>query len=433
MDLAARWPSGLSARIWIVWAAVAVGLTIGPFRWHIEYFRSPGPAFHQAILIAIPALAAACYAYCRLRTRTVRALEPAALALVVLLPSFFYEPGGALAAGFLLAGAAAWGGAALALLDLEPGEELESVLLSVGAGLGVLIVLLFLIGVAGFYRWEVFAALLGAPVILRRRKLFALFGRLRAAAGGWPDDADAANALAGASVFFTAVFLLIAVALALAPSVAHDALLMHLPAVRVFAETGSLHPLPFQPYSLYPQGAETLMTVAYTLGGQPAAQFVHPLFFALALGAVFLGGRQLGFNRAACFLASAALLAVPFLLWDGSVIKNDLAVVAFQLLAVSCALGSRSSSSTSRLRLGVFFLASSLAIKYTSFFGLPWIALLLLWGLRGRPGKIREVGFWTLIFGVTAVLWQVRASRLHRQSVFSVENSAKRWATCIQG
>ncbi len=149
------------------------------------------------------------------------------------------------------------------------------------------------------------------------------------------------------------------------------------------------------------------MTVAYTLGGQPAAQFVHPLFFALALGAVFLIGRQLGFNRAACFLASTPW---RFLFCSGTVPSSrTISPSSPSSCWRSRARLARSSSSTSRLRLGVFFLASSLAIKYTSFFGLPWIALLLLWGLRGRPGKIREVGFWTLIFGVTAVLWQVRA------------------------
>ena len=63
--------------------------------------------------------------------------------------------------------------------------------------------------------------------------------------------------------------------------------MMHLPAARHYAMTGGLEPLPGQPYSFYPQGAETVMAAAYSLGGQPAVQLVHPLFFALALGAVF--------------------------------------------------------------------------------------------------------------------------------------------------
>ena len=345
-------------------------------------------------------------------------MEPAALALIVLIPSFVYEPRGALAAIFLLVGAAAWGSAVLAKLDLEKCSPLERFLHSTGAGLGVLIFVLFLLGLAGLYYWPVFALLLGAPVVVWHRKLRVLGGDLWSIADAWSEDPRLGSSLVSVSVFFFGVFLVVAMMLMLAPTVAHDSLLMHLPAARHFASVRSLSPLPFQTYSYYPQDVEVLMTTAYILGGQAAVQFVHPIFLALALGAVASIGRRVGLNRAVCFLVMPTLLAVPFLLWTGAVAKNDLAMAAFQLLAIGCGLGARDDMQASRLRLGVFFLATSLAVKYTAFFGVPWIGLLFLYQLRDRPRKLREAGLWAVIVIVFALCWQARAYALTGNPLF---------------
>jgi len=345
-------------------------------------------------------------------------MEPVALAAIVLAPSVIYEPRGALTALLLLAGSAALGAGVLTKLDLWGSKPLVRILFSVGTGLGLLMFLLLLVGLVGLYFWPVFVLLLGIPVLAFRGKLRELGGDLRSLGRTWAEDPGLGSALVGTSVFFVAVSVVVAMILILAPSVAHDSLMMHIPAARHYASEHALTPLPFQSYSYYPQGIEVLMTAAYVLGGRAAVQFVHPIFFLLTLGAVASIGRCIGTSRSACFLVVATLFTIPFLLWTGAVPKNDLAMAAFQMLAILCGISDRDGSSKPRLRLGIFFLASSLAIKYTAFFGAPWIAILFLYRIRDHPRRLREIGIWGAIAVVFALSWQVRAYVLTGNPLF---------------
>ncbi|MEZ5360906.1 MAG: hypothetical protein R2748_00850 [Bryobacterales bacterium] len=279
--------------------------------------------------------------------------------------------------------------------------------MAAGTGLAALIASLTVLGFAGLYYPLTFVLLLSFLSLWWRSRLAEAIAVWKAAPVRWAEDPDTASALTGATVFFSAAFLAIAAMLALAPSVAHDSLMMHLPAARHYAMTGGLEPLPGQPYSFYPQGAETVMAAAYSLGGQPAVQLVHPLFFALALGAVFALARRLGAGRGASLFAAALLLATPFALWDGSVIKNDFAVAALQLLALLCAVGEPAGKG--RLRLGVVLLATSLAVKQTAVFGIAAIGPVLLWRVRHRPGALREAALWAAIGVLVPIGWPLRS------------------------
>jgi len=409
LQLVVRWPWVLSASPWLLWSVVVGAGTFAAFKWHVEYFRSPGDLFYRAVVVLLPLTGVLSWAYSRLRTGRVRRLEPWLLAAPVLVPSIIYQPLGLATALLLTASAVAIGGTLLRVFgasDLGVGER---AVYPLGAGLGALIFILFVLGLCGLYRWEVFAAALLMPPVVLRGSLLAWLRTVRNAARSWAADSSLSSTHVGISIFFSYAFTAVATLLILAPSVAHDALLFHLPAARHFVAAQALEPLPFQDYSLNPQGFEVILAAVYSLGGQAAAQFISPVFLGLVAGALCLVGRQVGVGRSACVLGTGVLLGTPFLLWTGGAVKNDLAVAAFQLIALSCALGEQDERSRGRLRLGVFMLSCSVAIKYTAFFGAPWIGLFLLFRLRGRSRKIRELAIWFLLFASAGPCWQARA------------------------
>jgi len=71
--------SRLQSALWLIWVAIAALLTAGIVRWHVEYFRSPGPQFYGAAMIGLPLLAAGALAWSRLRTRFLWRYELAAI------------------------------------------------------------------------------------------------------------------------------------------------------------------------------------------------------------------------------------------------------------------------------------------------------------------------------------------------------------------
>jgi len=396
-----------------------------PFQVHLEAFRSPGELFAKLILVVAPGLWIAGLAYPRLRPARWRSLEPIVLATLPLASAAIWAPMGFLAALLLGTTLLAVGSAALRWTGPADSQPIERLLLSAGSGLGLTILLLFLLGLAG--------ALSGPVVGIVGFAALALGGResARTVAEAWRSvraawEASPGDPAAALAVFFAAVFLAPAMMVALAPALAHDALAMHLPAARHYADIGALRPLPFLDYSYFPQGFELLLAAQWPLGGQAGAQLISPLLFALTLAALALVGRELGLSRAALVVGVGAVFALPFLLWTGSVVKNDLALALLQTLGLYCWLRSRGRPDEARwLRLGVLLVASGFAVKYTAMFTAAPLGVLYLWRLPRLARPVREALLWTAIFASLALYWPARAWVLTGNPVFPIELS---WA-----
>lgn len=394
-----------------------------PFQVHLEAFHSPGELFAKLILIVAPALWVAALLYARLRSARVRKLEPVALAALALAPAAVWAPVGLLAALLLAPTLLAAGSAALRWMGPTDTQPVERLLLACGAGLGLTILLLFVLGLAGALSGPVVGATAIAALALGGREggqtITAAWRSLRAA---WETDDSAA----GVAAFFAAVFLAPATMVALAPALAHDALAMHLPAARHYANITALQPLPFLDYSYFPQGFELLLAAQWPLGGQAGAQLVSPLLFALTLAALALIGRELGLSRKAVLVGCCAVFALPFLLWTGSVVKNDLALALLQTLGLYCWLRSRGRPDEAQwLRLGVLLIASGFAVKYTAMFTAAPLGVLYLWRLPRLARPVRETLLWTAIFTALALYWPARSWALTGNPVFPIELS---WA-----
>ncbi len=397
----------------------------GAVRVHLQAFHSPGELFGKLILVVAPGLWVAGLAYARLRPARWRSFEPMALATLALAPTAIWAPSAFLAT--LLLGATLLAVGSTAFRSLRPAglEPVECLLLATGAGLGLTILLLFLVGMAGALSGPVVGIVVVAALALGGREAARTVAEAwRAVRAAWEAGADdSAAALAG---FFAAVFLAPATMVALAPALAHDALAMHLPAARHYADITALRPLPFLDYSYFPQGFELLLAAQWPLGGQTGAQLISPLLFVLTLAALALVGRELGFSRTALVVGGGAVFALPFLLWTGAVVKNDLALALLQTLGLYCWLRSRDRPDEARwLRLGVLLVASGFAVKYTAMFTAAPLGVLYLWRRARLARPVRETLLWTAIFAALALYWPARSWALTGNPVFPIELS---WA-----
>ena len=271
----------------------------------------------------------------------------------------------------------------------------------------------------GYLAWVVGSLALGGGALKRSAQ------ELVSILQTWSSSPELDHPLTGAAAFFAVPFASIVLALALAPAIAHDAMMLHLPAALHYVAAGGLDPLPHLSYTYFPQGGELLMAAVASIAGGPGAQLVQPMFFFLALAALSSVAARAGASPMARCVGVVFAAGLPFLIWTGGVAKNDMAMALFQTLALLCLLAADGERSKQWLRLGVFFVAASFSIKYTAAFGAAPLALLYLWRLWGSEKKWRELTLWVGMLAAIAGVWQLRAYLLTGNPVYPVDLS---WA-----
>lgn len=401
--------AGAATLIWSVWLAACALLIYRPFVQHLEFFKSPGEIFYRLVLVGLPLLMIGSAGWVWLRRRGLWRREPLLFAGLAGAAAFVYEPLAATTIGGIFASAYVVGAELRERLVPDGGGPLDRLLTAFGLGMGAWIVSLLALGSLGAFHAATTLTLILLPCLIWRRRLIELRRDLADLIGSWavPDIGD--NAGLGVAVWFAAGLSAATVAVSLAPSVAHDSLMMHLAASRWYAERGGLEPLSTLSHSLYPQGVESLMAAAWTVAGQPAAQLISPVFFLLLLASIALVGRACDCSRGAAALGALAAGAMPFFHWSGSVSKNDAAMAFFQALACYALLRAREEDGSRWLRLCVLFTALSFSIKYTAMFGAAPIGLLWFWLLRDKPKRFKEVLIAVGLFVVVLGGWQLRA------------------------
>ena len=413
---------GGAAGLWLLggWFAGSL-LLIGPaLAWHIEYFRSPGPQFYRLALVAAPALFAMSLVYGWWRPAVLRRAEPWLLTGLLLGAALAWRPFETVVMLALLCASVAAGRRLLELAGFDDPPPLEKTALSAGVGFGLLIPMLMLAPPRiGYFAWVLGSlALCGGAL---RKSVQEIVWILQA----WSSSPELDHPLAGAAAFFALPFASIVLALALAPAIAHDAMMLHLPAALHYVAAGGLEPLPHLSYTYFPQGGELLMATVASIAGQAGAQLVQPVFFALTVVALSSLAARAGASPLARCVGLVFAAGLPFLIWTGGVAKNDMAMTSFQTLALLCLLASDGERSKQWLRLGVFFVAASFSIKYTAAFGAAPLGLLYLWRLWGSKQKWRELLLWAGILAGIAGVWQLRAYWLTGNPVYPVNLS---WA-----
>lgn len=403
-----------AAIAWPAWIAVTLALTAKPFLWHLEYFRRPGPQFLPIYLGFLAALLAAAFFYIRVRQSRPAwiAREPRLFFGFFLAFFLFYAPLPTLYALWILF--VAFGLGRLALGRVAE-TALEQLTLFPAAGLGILSILLFWLGLAGlYYRWLVLA-LLAVAAVLFWRNAIVLAGLLRRVEGAY--TTSAAHPLWGLSFVFVLVFSLSSAGVVLSPEIAYDPVSFHFVMARDYAVRHRLEPLPQLPYSYFPQNVELLYTLGFLLDGQIAAKVLTFAFFPLAAMALALFGAR-WFSGAAALAGPALFFTAPFVSWTGSVAKHDLAMALYLLAALYGVLRWIDGRRLGWLAAAVFFLGLAFGVMHVAILGAVPIALLILWYLPGSGLRLRHLAALALLFAVSGLYWHARAHILTRNPLY---------------
>ena len=408
MSLTLRWPSAASHWLCCAWLAVAVAITLGPFWWHLQYFKSPGPQFYALLLASLPLLALVLMGYPFARRRWLWHYEPVILAAALAAAGLLYEPVAVLVALWMFAACYAAGRRVRRWMHLETPGVAEELAVSTALGLGLLLFILFWLGLAGGYYRVTVAVLLALPCLALWSDLRALPHQFLAIFRRWRAEPELASPLAGVLVIFAALFLVCGAAVALAPSLTFDVLKMHLSAVLYYAAHHTLQPLPLLDYSYFPQGGEVLMTVAFLLGGQAAAQLVSPLCFLLVLLLLYATARRCSIGPLAASAGCVLGASIPFLHWTGSVAKNDMLMALLQLAGLYAYLRWRESRNFHWILAGAFLVAMTFAVKHVALFGAIPLGLLYLAAAWREPRRWRAVAALALVLVAFGLEWHVR-------------------------
>ena len=384
-------------------------ITADVFRWHLDYFRSPGLQFYRLALVFVPCFALFAWLYSIIRQSTLWKWEPYALAILVAGACLFYEPRASLVTAAVFLACSAAGSFTLRRLGLKPSGPLERITFGAGVGAGLLMFLLFLCGLARLFYAPVFLAILALPLAILWRDAWRGVLDLRALLHRWRTCPSVANPLVGIAVVFAFAATVCALMTMLAPSVAFDPVAIHLPSIQFYAQTHALRPVPGIDYSYYPQGFEMLWTLAYSLAGQAGAQMLSAPFFALFLLILFRLARECGLDQGASVLAAVCAATLPFVHWSGSIMKNDLALAFFELLTLYAFVRWLQDRNFRWILASAFFLAQAFSLKHVALFGAIPLALLIGYAAWRQPKKAQAAAIVVVIVLLFSASWTLRA------------------------
>jgi hypothetical protein len=411
-------PAPFKNALWLIWTAIAVALTAGTVRWHIEYFRSPGPQIYRTALIVLPLLAIAALVWARVRRRFLWRYDLAAIVTIPAVAALVREPRATIVIAILFAACYCVGRALCDRCGWNSAAPSADLVFSTAAGFALLNTVLFASGLARLWYPWVFALILLAPILVFRNSLLQLIKSVRAIFRRWSELKELQGLLAGILIPFAAILAVCTTAVMLAPTLSWDAMKMHLPLARFYVDVHALAPKPDLIYSFFPQATESLFAVAWSLGGQPAAQLVAPLFFVLTLLALWVLARDCGADPNGALTGVMLAASLPVLYWSQSVPKNDAALTFFLLSALAAAVRWRATSEFKWANAGVLFLACGFANKDLALLGALSLGGVFLRAAWRQPTRLRAFGSLAAIFAVIALIWNMRRFVLTGNPIF---------------
>lgn len=422
------------------WVGLFGLLMVAPIGDFLNDFAERDPRFRFVLAGLLAGLLVAAGVYAKVRAAGLWRWEPAVLTAAALALTALYEPWALALTALMTVSFFVAGNRLLERLGVSYDSNSAELALSIGTGIGLLVVLLIPIGLAGLYGRALFAALLLMPLVLFPKRAGRLGRCLSAFHRAWAVMPQVRSPLLGIGVVFAALLELILVLAALTPTITQDATFYHVPAAQYYLDSGYLQPLPGLPvnihsrdlfsvghstaYSYYPQSYEELLAVALAWGGWPAMQLTGPLLYLLGLLAVSAIGRTVGLTRFERVIGLLGALSLPFAHWSGSTIKNDMATASFQLLALYCVLQARKAMPPVWLVLAAGFLGVSFGTKHIALFGAVPIALLIAWELWNSERRWKWASLVALVFVVSGTFWHARAYVLKGSPVYPANVSA---------
>lgn len=402
-------PRRIASFLWLAWIVVIAFATAALFKWHLEYFKSPGPRFYRIALVFLPGLAVSAWIYSAVRKHGAWQYEPVALAVLVAAALLRNEPTAAVVVAALFLACSVLGKAALRGLGLALEGPIERITAGFAAGCGLMISALFVLGLTGLFYRGIFIAMLVLPPAIFWKETRGIFSDWRALYLRWRDSKDLTHPLAGVAIAFGFVAAVSSLMVMLVPSIIVDPVSLHLPSVEYYTLQHALKPVPGIEYSYFPQGIETIWTLVYALAGQPAAQMISALFFLMFLMALFRLARECGLDHATSLVGVICAGTIPFLHWSGSVMKNDLAMALFEVLALDAFIRWSRGRNFRWILVGTFFIAQAFGVKYIALFGSVPLVLLYGYAVWRQPRRWRAAAMVAAVLIVFGGGWPARA------------------------
>lgn len=206
---------------------------------------------------------------------------------------------------------------------------------------------------------------------------------------------------------------MLAVAGALTPPAAQDALVHHLALPKTYIIAGGLPELPFNYFSYFPAGMEMLYLQALLTGGAGMATLLHCAFGVATASLIASEAGALGSTASARLLAAAAFLTVPTVWMEMTWAYVDLTLAFFTTIAVLALLRFRRDGKLDWVLASGVALGAALSVKFTALvlFGiLPVLALFVLYERqRLQPVEsIRVLGALLAPALVVSAPWLIR-------------------------
>lgn len=402
-------PARIVSLLWCAWVVIFGAATVRIWQWHLDYFSSPGPQFYRIAVVAIPGMAVLAWIYAAVRRRFLWRWEPAALVLFAAGACTLYEPRAAATAVALFLSCSALGRFLLQICRMPVRAPLERITVGFGAGAGVLISVLTVAGLAGLLYRSVFLVLLALPLLAFPKYSKDLILDFRTLHRSWQQSATAAHPLTGIAMAFAFLAVACTLMIALAPSIAFDAVAFHLPSVQYYAAHHALMAIPNIDYSYYPQGFEMLWTLGFALAGEAGAQLISALFFVVFLLLLVRVARACGLDQGTSALAAALVITTPFIHWSGSVMKNDMGMAFFEMLSLYGFLKWLEDKNFRWIAASAFFLAQAFGVKYVALFGAAPLGLFLAYAAFQEKRRASAAALLLVLLVVFGSFWSLRA------------------------
>jgi hypothetical protein len=388
---------------WTAWLVFIFAVAARPFLWHLNVFHTVDERLYRLLLVVLPVAVLGGWAYHYLRRLGFWRYEPIVLPAAVLLLLGLYSPLAVAVTLWIVLAAFVTGRQITDWFGLSPDLGVSTL-----AGLGLFSCALFVIGISGEFRAWIFAGLFALPLVALVKNLAELRLELRSMRTAWIEDPETIAPHVSLAIFASIVLALFTAAAVLAPAWEGDAIRSHLALARAYLLQHSIAVPAALNYGYYPQGYEVLASAAYALGGQTAAQAINPVFFCLALLLVYKVARCCGIERSWAAAGAVMGVAIPYLHEAGSVIKNDLAVAAFQLAAGLGYLRWRQTRNFRWILGSAFFLAMSFDVKLVALFGAIPLALAYAHAIWRQPRRLPAALSVAAVLLVFGVFWQTR-------------------------
>ncbi len=278
-----------------------------------------------------------------------------------------------------------WGRILLEKIFPAARTRLDEMLYSLGLGLALISLLVFLFGVAGLYNPTLFAVVFtfltgaGTWITWKRRARLRPGSGWLLGTGAWSDKI--------LLILVVGFFLLVGMTI-ITPEIFFDSLVYHLAVPSQWIQAGRIHPIPTNFYSNLPMGIHMLYTGALMLSDERLCRMLHALLGILAGLTTFSLGRR-WFGRRTGLWAAGLFWTTPIVIINMQEAGVDVGSAFFAVLAFHAILANalKQEGGKNQQIMAGLLTGAALAGKYTTAFMLMPGVLVVLFMMRRQGWK----------------------------------------------